>query len=105
MMAKAEFFLEFVKGAINFARQAAYLRKKLYKNNRIDDAFLLPDTNKDDSECVKSARISSQGPLSIFSVNKYENYHPDVYAEFTKLIMERPPVTAGMIPINIITQT
>ena len=28
----------------------------------IDDSFLLPDNNKDDSECVRFAWISSQKP-------------------------------------------
>ena len=35
-------------------------KKKLYKNNMTDGAFLLPDNNKDDIECVKFTRISSQ---------------------------------------------
>ena len=62
MMKKQKNFLESVKGAINFAHQTAYLRKKLYKNNMTEGAFLLQDNNKDDSECVKFARISSQEP-------------------------------------------
>ena len=56
-------FLESVKDAMNFAHQTAYLRKKLYKNNMIDDVSLLPDNNKDDRECVKFSRISSQEPI------------------------------------------
>ena len=56
-------FLESVKDAINFAYQTAYLQKSCIKNNMIDGSFLLPDNNKDDSECVKFARISSREPL------------------------------------------
>ena len=66
MIAESENFLESAKDAINFARQTAYLRKKLYKNNMIDDAFLLSDNNKDDSGCVKFARISGQEPKKFY---------------------------------------
>ena len=54
---------------MNFAHQTAYLRKKLYKNNMIDDVSLLPDNNKDDRECVKFSRISSQEPKFIFWIS------------------------------------
>ena len=38
------------------------LLKKLYKNNMINEDFLLPDNDKDDSECVKFSRMSRQEP-------------------------------------------
>ena len=84
-MAKTEKFLESVKDAINFAYQTAYLLKKLYKNNMIDNNFLLPDNNKGDSECVKFTRISGQEPrifrngpvyysANILSVNRFVDF-------------------------------
>ena len=62
MMTKAENFLESVKDAINSHTRQLIYEKVVKKNNMIDNVFLLPDNNKDESECVKFARISSQEP-------------------------------------------
>ena len=67
MMAKAENFFRIRQRRHKLRTpDSLFVKKKLYKNNMIDDSFLLPDNNKDDSECVKFARISSQEPNSFF---------------------------------------
>ena len=65
MIVKAEKFFRIRQRRHKLRTVDSLFTKKKHKNNMIDDAFLLPDNNKDDSECVKFVRISSQDPLGI----------------------------------------
>ena len=62
MMTKAENFFRIRQRRHKLRTPDSLFTKKLYNNNMIDNVFLLPDNNKDENECVKFARISSQEP-------------------------------------------